>query len=225
MVTLTTCRHVAMTIGRSRRCGAWHVACSCDNVVRSHTQRAVSVFQQALFVLAASVVLEVIAQLGPPHYSPIGDGEGALVHGPFGMLAATAFCLRGGLLFMLLHAFSLVMPSSQSSRSGNALIAITGAAKLVIPFVAAPALSFLSLFTASIGSILVTRKFRDDGPLPTGPLRALAWLTLPSTCIVTVTAGMQLSFWGVLDRTNTALMLGWIVIAASAMLREARKLA
>ncbi|HEY4055456.1 MAG TPA: DUF998 domain-containing protein [Kofleriaceae bacterium] len=200
------------------------------------SDRVVRLSTRVLVLLVASVVLEVIAQLLPPHLSAIRDTESALAVGPCRAFEITSLCLRGALVFVLLRAASLALPIKYTSSLGNALLFGVAVAKFVIAFVPADlgarpetvhgvihaALAFLSFFAASIGEILVARALLPLAWFPALALLELAQVTLAWSVLITVTACIGLSYWGLLERSESVLLLGWIAMFAGAMLRHAR---
>ncbi|MFT3699330.1 MAG: DUF998 domain-containing protein [Kofleriaceae bacterium] len=191
---------------------------------------------RVLALLAVSIVLEIIAQLLPPHYSAIRDTESALAVGPYRALEITSFCVRGLLVFVLLRAGSLAIPPEFTARLGNRMLMWVAMSKFVIAFVPtdlAPrpetlhglihaVVAFASFFAASIGEVLVSRKLLDLPWIPGHLLLRLAQITVAWSILITVTAGMGLACWGLLERIETVLLLGWIAIFAEALRIHAR---
>lgn len=67
------------------------------------------------------VVLDVIAQLLPPHYSPLRQAESDLAVGPYGWVMTVNFVVRGLLSLALLLALIQILPDSPRKRLGVAL--------------------------------------------------------------------------------------------------------
>jgi len=195
----------------------------------SQTQR---LLDQALLLLGASILLEVIAQSLPPNSSLLSDSEGVLATGPFRALQITSFCLRGGLVFLMIRAFSRVLPPAHRSPVGAALLAVAAAAYFVIAFVPADmtprpvtvhgtvhvVFELGAFFVASLGEVLVARRLPDHGGLPRTRLLWLAAVSLGWS--VVVAAALDLRFWGLLERIATVLLLAWMAMAAVAMMRQ-----
>lgn len=190
---------------------------------------------RVLTLLAVSIALELVAQALPPHYSPSTDTESALAVGPYGWIEAISLCLRGGMVFLLLHAARLALPPAYDSRLGDALLGCVAAAKFVIAFVPtdlAPrpetlhgaihaVVAFASFFAAAIGEVLVARQLLPVTWMPARLLLQLARITVAWSVVVAIGAGMGLGFWGVLERIETVLLLGWIAVFAAALRRHA----
>jgi hypothetical membrane protein len=63
------------------------------------------------------VVLDVIAQILPPHYNPISQAESDLAVGKFGLIMTANFLNRGVLSFLFIFAFLKTLDLMQISRS------------------------------------------------------------------------------------------------------------
>jgi len=190
---------------------------------------------RVLVLLGVSVGLELLVQLLPPHYSPIADSESALAIGPYGWIEAVSFCLRGGMVFLLLHTARLAIPPANDSRLGDALLAAVAASKFVIAFVPADLtprpetvhgaihalVAFAAFFAAAIGEVLVAKKVLALAWMPAQLLLQIARITIVWSVAITVGAGMGLPFWGALERIETVLLLGWIALFAAALRQHA----
>ena len=82
--------------------------------------------------IALYVVLDVIAQLLPPHYSPISQAESDLAVGPYGYVMAVNFVVRGALTFAFLFGLIGATRLGKTARVGLALLAIWGAGAFVL---------------------------------------------------------------------------------------------
>jgi len=190
---------------------------------------------RVLVLLGVSVGLELLVQLLPPHYSPIADSESALAIGPYGWIEAVSFCLRGGMVFLLLHTARLAIPPANDSRLGDALLAAVAASKFVIAFVPTDLtprpetvhrtihalVAFAAFFAAAIGEVLVAKKVLALAWMPAQLLLQIARITIVWSVAITVGAGMGLPFWGALERIETVLLLGWIALFAAALRQHA----
>jgi hypothetical protein len=56
--------------------------------------------------IVAYAVLDIVAQLLPPHYSPIRDAESDLAVGPYGWIMTVNFVLRGAIALAFLAGFA-----------------------------------------------------------------------------------------------------------------------
>ena len=75
------------------------------------------------------LILDVIAQLLPPHYSPIHQAESDLAVGRYGYVMTINFVVRGFLSFALLFSLTHELPLRAHSRFGQLALGIwaTGA--------------------------------------------------------------------------------------------------
>jgi hypothetical membrane protein len=89
------------------------------------------------------LVLDVILQLLPPHYSVISDAESDLAVGPFGSIMAVNFFGRGVTSAAAIGAIILTSPRTALRRAGVILFGIAGFCSALIAFFATdiPALS------------------------------------------------------------------------------------
>jgi hypothetical protein len=82
------------------------------------------------------LVLDVVAQLLPPHYSPISQAESDLAVGPFGYVMAINFVNRGVLsllfVFAFLGAVRLAGESGREYRTGAILLGVWGVGALLL---------------------------------------------------------------------------------------------
>jgi hypothetical protein len=196
-------------------------------------RRASGYLSRAIGLAFASVVLEIVAQLAPPHYSAIRDSESALAIGPYGYLESVSLCLRAGTIFFVLRAAPLVLSRSALSPIGAWLLALAAAAKIVIAFVPTDlgprpetfhgmvhaGFAFTGLFAAAIGGVLVSRKLPKE--LWASVLQRLAQIAVAWTVLITATVGIRLGYWGLFERIETALLLGWVVLLAVALQQRA----
>lgn len=97
----------------------------------------------ALVGIAVYVLLDVLAQLLPPHYSPISQAESDLAVGPYGYVMTVNFVVRGLLTFAFLVGLLGVTQLGKSARVGIALLAVWGAGAFV-----------LAAFPTDVGSVV-----------------------------------------------------------------------
>ena len=178
------------------------------------------------------VLLEVIVQLLPPHYSPLSQSESDLAVGPYGFLMALGFAIGGVLLLIFIVAFMSVIPKEAQSRSGLILLGVSAIGKLIIAFVPTDLTSppqtihgtihalvaLVSFFCGALGILLLARALRHDPHVRPSPrfLVGLASVTLAWTVIVigTLVVSSQIGVWGLLERIATGLYLLWVLIVS-----------
>src|SRR5579863_892184 len=77
--------------------------------------------------IALYIVLDIVAQLLPPHYNPITQAESDLAVGPYGAVMTVNFLLRGLLSFALLAALVAATAPQARSPIGYALLGVWSA--------------------------------------------------------------------------------------------------
>lgn len=124
--------------------------------------------------IALAVLLEVIVQALPPHYSPLSQSESDLAVGPYGFLMALNFVIRGVLLLIFVAAYVRAVPKEGQSRSGLILLGVSALGKLIIAFVATDLtarphtihgaihalVALASFFCGALGVLLLARALR-----------------------------------------------------------------
>jgi hypothetical protein len=80
--------------------------------------------------IVAYVLLDLIAQLLPPHYSPITQAESDLAVGPYGGIMTANFVLRGAVTLLFLYALARTLAAEGGSwrtyRRGYAAFLVWG---------------------------------------------------------------------------------------------------
>jgi hypothetical membrane protein len=182
--------------------------------------------------IVLAVLLEVIVQLLPPHYSPLSQSQSDLAVGPYGFLMALGFAIEGVLLFVFINGFVRAVPKEAQSRSGLILLGVAAFCKLISAFAqtdltarphtihgAIHALAaVISYFCGALGILLLARALRHDPHIRPSPrfLVGLASVTLVWTVIVigTLVVSSQIGVWGLLERIATGLYLLWVLIVS-----------
>ncbi|HUI86965.1 MAG TPA: DUF998 domain-containing protein [Nitrososphaerales archaeon] len=192
------------------------------------------------------VVLDVVAQLLPPHYSPISQAESDLAVGPYGYVMAANFINRGVLsllfLFALDRASSLAGAGPQRYRGGIMLLGVWAVGALLLAFFPtdvppAPAtwhgvmhlvVAVIAFLGGAFGSLVLSVRFARD-PLLGGarrfamPISVLAVLA----CLVTLFlpgAAPHLSshIGGLTERVFLGLVLLWMLTMSAYLIRAVR---
>lgn len=184
------------------------------------------------------VLLEVIVQLLPPHYSPLSQSESDLAVGPYGFLMALGFAIGSLLLLLFIVGFMRVIPKQAQSRAGLILLGIAAICKLIIVFAqtdltarpytlhgAIHALAaVLSFLCGAIGIVLLARALRHDPYMRPSPRFLIGWasITLIWTVVVigTLAVASHIGVWGVFERIATALYLSWVFIVSLSLWRS-----
>jgi hypothetical protein len=182
-----------------------------------------------------AVLLEVMAQALPPHYSPVRQPESDLAVGPYGWLEAMSFFMRGALTLVFMVAFMRIVPEGARSRGGLIALGISAIGKMVIAFAATDLTprpetrhgeihalaAVVAFFCGALGEVLVARALRRD---PEGRRAAQVLLGLATTTFLwtvialgTLPVSAQIGIWGVVERIATALFLVWMLTVTLAL--------
>lgn len=79
------------------------------------------------------VGLDVVAQVLPPHYSPLHQAESDLAVGPYGLIMQFNFLVRGGLSLALVLALRDLLPAGRS-RIGVVLLGVWSGCSALLAF-------------------------------------------------------------------------------------------
>jgi hypothetical membrane protein len=195
----------------------------------------------AMVGVVVYVLVDVVLQFLPPHYSVISDAESNLAVGPFGWIMNLNFLGRAVLTLCAAVAIGLTGPSSRLRRAGLVLMILAGACSAALAFLPTdinPPGEFglrtstmtgaLHLVVASLGFFAALAGFA----LLTGWLRGSAQLraVYPAALALTAVAAGGLSFVGLADhlapnliglaeRVCLAGILGWAFVVCAAVRR------
>ncbi|HEY6407469.1 MAG TPA: DUF998 domain-containing protein [Ktedonobacteraceae bacterium] len=194
-------------------------------------------FGTVIVGIVLAVLLEVIVQLLPPHYSPLSQSQSDLAVGPYGFLMALGFAIEGLLLLVFITGFVRAVPKEAQSRSGLILLGIAAFCKLIIAFAqtdltarphtihgAIHALAaVVSYFCGALGLLLLSLALRRGAQMRPSPRFLIGWasVTLIWTVIVigTLAVATQIGAWGLFERMATALYLLWVLIVTLGLWR------
>jgi hypothetical protein len=185
------------------------------------------------------MLLELVVQLLPPHYSPLSQSESDLAVGPYGFLMAFGFAIGGVLLLLFIAGFRRAVPKPAQSSGGLILLRSAAIGKLIIAFAATDLTSrphtlhgaihalaaVLSFFCGALGLLLLSIGLRRDAQVRPSArvLVGLARVTLIWTVLVigTLVVSAQIGVWGLLERIATGLYLFWVFIVSLGFWRAA----
>jgi hypothetical protein len=100
--------------------------------VRAGAIPVLAVVVMALVVLY--VVVDVVLQLLPPHYSVVTDAESDLAVGPYGAFMRANFVARGVMSGCLVALVWLTWPMTPARRLGGVLVAVAGLCSAALVF-------------------------------------------------------------------------------------------
>ena len=193
--------------------------------------------QGALFALLTIlgimlyVIIDIIAQLLPPHYSPIRQAESDLGVGPFGWVMSINFVVRGLLSFALIAALVKGAPAAVRSRAGLIWLGIWAAGALLLSIFAADVggkatlhgvihlvVAFIAFISVTVGEIILSLRFSADARWQSlrGPALTIAILTA-IFCLFAF-SGIALPrlshVGGLIERLFLGLALLWMLLVA-----------
>ena len=158
------------------------------------------VIVDALIILY--VVLDAIAQVLPPHYSPLSQAESLLAVGPYGYIMTVNFLIRG--VFSLLFVYALVQiltifgENWRSYRLGLYAIGIWGIGALLLAgfpatgrtIVIHTIIGIIVFIAAPLGELSISPKL--------GRVKALAGVKKIALVISVLGVLIMAFYWGVL---------------------------
>lgn len=184
----------------------------------------------------AAVGIEIVAQILPPHYSPLSQSESDLAVGQYGYVEAINFFLRGMISLTFLYCLTQQIPKISQSRVGQILLGLSAIGKLIIAFVATDLttppqtahgyihafVALASFFLGGLGDLFIALSLQGKtGIFPNQ--KWLVWLTALTliwavVVIGTVAVSDKIGVWGLFERIYTVLFLAWPVIVSFKLL-------
>lgn len=187
------------------------------------------------------VLVDIVLQLLPPHYSVVSEAESNLAVGPFGWVMNLNFLARGVVTVCAVAALSRFGPCTGLQRAGLALMLVAGACSAALAFLPtdipaadAPGLApttalgaahltvaVVGFVTALAGFLLLTLWLRGSDRLRAAyPAAALlTGVALLGLLWLAVAATIAPGVIGLAERLCLAGVLGW-VIAVCAVIRR-----
>ena len=168
-------------------------------MVKADESGPARLFWAVILGIVLYVILDVVAQLLPPHYSPISQAESDLAVGEFGFIMTINFLVRGVLSLLFIYAFLRTLASAKLARSqfrtGTYLLGAwaVGAILLAIFPTDVPAtpvswheaihilLAFIVFIGAAFGTLSISQKLPQNGAF-----QGLKRIALPLSIIVVV---------------------------------------
>lgn len=213
-----------------------HVPENTDNIVLpgADARRKQPGSELALVTISGIVVyvvIDVIAQLLPPHYNAITQPESDLAIGPYGFLMTINFAIRGLLSLALLIGLTRTLSKEGRSEFGRVLLSIwTVGAFLLALFPTDLAgqkptlhglihllVAFIAFVSVAIGELLLSLRFAADERWQTvrNPTVTIAFVTLIALFLLFfgMFAGLN-GIGGLLERVFLGLSLLWILVVA-----------
>lgn len=180
----------------------------------------------ALAGLALYVFLDVIAQILPPHYSPIRQAESDLALGPYGFVMTINFVVRGLLSLALLLALSRTLVPSHRSRIGLILLGVRSMGAFLLA--AFPTdlrgehtahgkihllVAFIAFVCVAIAEIILSRDFAASSWASHLARPAMA-LAIGAVIALLLLFGTPARLFGLFERLFLGFALLWMAIVA-----------
>ena len=194
--------------------------------------------------IALYVILDALAQLLPPHYSPISQAESDLAVGKYGYIMTANFLNRGILslefLFALMGTVRIIGCSPRRYRGGFLLLGVWSAGALLLAAfptdVPATPVSWhgaihlvvavIAFLAGAFGALLVSMRMMADEPL-----RRVRRLALPISIIAVILCILDLfgaalaphvaaHYGGLIERMFLGSVLLWVAAISAFMLRD-----
>ncbi len=177
------------------------------------------------------LALDVLAQLLPPHYSPVRQAESDLAVGPYGFVMTINFVVRGGLSLVLVAGLMQGVVARARSTVGVALIGIWAGGAFLLALFPTDVNSRLTLHgsihllvallafcAVALGELLVSLRIGSDarwsGLRPYLLACAIATLVALLAELVGVRASTALGVGGLIERIFLGLALLWMLLVA-----------
>ncbi len=181
------------------------------------------------------IVFDVIAQLLPPHYSPVRDAESDMAVGPYGFIMTINFVNRGILSLSFIYAFLKTLDLKGGKRApfrrGYYLLGIWAVGALLLAIfptdVPATPISWhgaihlvvaLVAFIGGATGVLVLSRHFGENVSTRGAKRialALGWLSVLLLVVELgfqfILPGLSARFFGLAERLFLASVLFWLV--------------
>ena len=210
--------------------------------VGSHS-RGRPLFWVVVGLIILYLALDVVAQLLPPHYSPISQAESDLAVGPFGYVMTINFLNRGVLsllfLFAFLGAVRLAGESGRQYRTGALLLGVWGVGALLLavfptdvpstPVSAHGAIHLVVALVAfaggALGELSISRALRRDPVMqalrrPANAISVLAVVMLFVELGLPVFPHLSNDIGGLTERIFLSLVLLWISVVSAHLARS-----
>jgi len=183
------------------------------------------------------VLLDAVAQLLPPHYSPISNAESDLAVGPYGYIMAINFVNRGILSIVFLYAFvRTAKGAGQSVRSNGSSGLKTGAYLLglwavgsillaAFPTDVPPTpiswhgaihgvLALIVFVGGVLGALMLSRRFGEIETLKRMKGKASALAYFSTVSLVVTLVSLTTPVGGLTERIFLGSVLLWIAIVS-----------
>ncbi len=199
---------------------------------QSREQRISLVALLVIVGIILYVILDVIAQMLPPHYNPISQAESGLAVGPYGLIMTINFVLRGLIALALLWALTLSLPKGMLSRTGLVLVEIWGVEALLLALFPTDGpgskptihglihlvVALLAFIGGAVGELVLSRNFTKDERWRSLSIVATVIAILAIIMFFPTTMGLFFHFLhhigGLVEQIFIGLVLLWMLVVA-----------
>ncbi|MGB6442341.1 MAG: DUF998 domain-containing protein [Thermoplasmata archaeon] len=202
---------------------------------------ACRLLQLSVVLIGVYVVLDIVAQLLPPHYNPISQAESNLAVGPYGYVMTVNFVVRGVLSLAFLLGLTRATSMGRRSPLGIGLLGVwaigafvlavsptdVGSGPVTLHGTVHLLTALVAFVAAAVGEILLSLRFGDDPRLaelrtPALAVSALAFLSMVVLYLVDARPRIASEAFGLIERVFLAFVLLWMLVVALYLLRSDR---
>ena len=186
--------------------------------------------------IALYLVLDVVAQMLPPHYSPVRQAESDLAVGPYGYVMTINFVVRGALSLALLAGLMQGVADQARSKIGEALIGVwaLGAfllalfptdvnARATVHGIIHLVVALVAFCAVAMGELLVSVYIKNDVRWTRlQPYLLICWIATLAALMMQVVGAptsAALGAGGLVERVFLALALLWMLLVAINLVR------
>jgi len=203
-----------------------------SSVPRQSEQQAATLALLTIVGIVLYVIIDIIAQLLPPHYSPIRQAESDLGVGPYGWVMSINFVVRGLLSFALIAALVKGAPAAVRSRAALIWLGIWAAGALLLSVFATdlsgskPTLhglihllvALIAFISVTVGEIMLSLRLAADARWQSLRRPALTIAILTAIVCFFTLFGLALPgldrVGGLIERLFLGLALLWMLLVA-----------
>jgi hypothetical membrane protein len=196
----------------------------------ANASRATLLARLTLTGIGLYVVLDIIAQALPPHYSPISQAESDLAVGPYGYVMSINFIIRGLLSLAAVQAIRDGLPSASRSRIGEVLLGIWAIGAIILAFsptdlpgqhptlhgVIHLLVAVVAFIAGAVGALLISLRLRTDPHMRSVAPAAVA--IAAAACFMLLVIGLQVGarhYGGLTERLFLGLVLLCLAVVAA----------
>ena len=190
----------------------------------------------ALVGVPLYVLMDIVVQLLPPHYSPIRQAESDLGVGPYGWLMSVNFLVRGALAIAAATAIAGAFSAAVRPRFGLALLWVFGVCSALLAFfptdilddrrlVPHPVatlhgeihllLALIAFIAAPLGALLISFRLERAGPLAAVRGAAATLAILAAVALLFLRTFGRHHAGGLDERIFLACVLAWLALLAA----------